>query len=266
MNGGGAGPGPVWLAVSSSLNAFRACKRFSPALTIAELKCKLELVVGSPASCMELELFGAEDEPLGTLPCATPSATPGVPNVPNATPDVPSVPIPCPQCKLELVVGSPASCMELELFGAEDEPLGTLDCDEALLGSYPVTDGCRLHVTDRSGARAGQFEDVTQVAKYEMAESDYDKRTESVRSFLRQRAWGRWDRERERQRQGQREQRRAQEAAAAAALPLGARCEVRVPGQPCRRGTVAFVGETDFKPGFWVGVRYDEPLGKHDGR
>lgn len=38
MNGGGAGPGPVWLAVSSSLNAFRACKRFSPALTIAELK------------------------------------------------------------------------------------------------------------------------------------------------------------------------------------------------------------------------------------
>ncbi|XP_072777022.1 tubulin-folding cofactor B [Taeniopygia guttata] len=206
MNGGGAGPGPVWLAVSSSLNAFRACKRFSPALTIAELKCKLELVVGSPASCMELELFGAEDEPLGTL-----------------------------------------------------------DCDEALLGSYPVTDGCRLHVTDRSGARAGQFEDVTQVAKYEMAESDYDKRTESVRSFLRQRSWGRWDRERERQRQGQREQRRAQEAAAAAALPLGARCEVRVPGQPCRRGTVAFVGETDFKPGFWVGVRYDEPLGKHDG-
>uniref|UniRef100_A0A8U8CLJ8 Uncharacterized protein n=1 Tax=Geospiza parvula TaxID=87175 RepID=A0A8U8CLJ8_GEOPR len=250
MNGGGTAPGPVWLAVSSSLNAFRACKRFSPALTIAELKCKLELVVGSPASCMELELFGAEDEPLGPL-----------------------------------------------------------DCDEALLGSYPVSDGCRVHVTDRSGARAGQFEDVSQVAKYEMAESDYDKRTESMRSFLRQRSWGRWDREREQEREREREQRRAQEAAAAAALPLGARCEVRVPGQPCRRGAIAFVGscrflspfchlfvtslsplchfffgafrrffsrcffvlcppkgETDFKPGFWVGVRYDEPLGKHDGR
>ncbi|XP_005533899.2 PREDICTED: tubulin-folding cofactor B [Pseudopodoces humilis] len=152
MNGGGAGPGPVWLAVSSSLNAFRACKRFSPALTIAELKCKLELVVGSPASCMQLELFGAQDEPLGPL-----------------------------------------------------------DCDEALLGSFPISDGCRVHVTDRSGARAGQFEDLSQVAKYEMAESDYDKRTAR------------------------------------------------------RRATIAFVGETDFKPGFWVGVRYDEPLGKHDG-
>ncbi|XP_037986440.1 tubulin-folding cofactor B-like [Motacilla alba alba] len=91
MNGGGAGPGPVWLAVSSSLNAFRACKRFSPALTIAELKCKLELVVGSPASCMELELFGAEDEPLGTLDWDTPSATPSVPSaIPSAIPSVPS--------------------------------------------------------------------------------------------------------------------------------------------------------------------------------
>ncbi|XP_050843950.1 tubulin-folding cofactor B, partial [Serinus canaria] len=159
--------------------------------------CKLELLVVSPCPTRTWSSFGTEDEPLGTLHCATPSAIPSVPNVPNATPSVPNVPAVPSQCKLELVVGSPASCMELELFGAEDEPLGTLDCDEALLGSYPVTDGCRLHVTDRSGARAGQFEDVSQVAKYEMAESDYDKRTESMRSFLRQRSWGRWDRERE---------------------------------------------------------------------
>uniref|UniRef100_A0A8V5GZ86 Uncharacterized protein n=1 Tax=Melopsittacus undulatus TaxID=13146 RepID=A0A8V5GZ86_MELUD len=169
------------------------------------------------------------------------------------------------QCKLELVVGSPASCMELELYGTDDELLGRLDCDEALLGSYELWDGCRVHVIDRSGARIGEYEDVSQVEKYEMTESDYDKRPESVRSFLRQRQWGRFDAEAAERREQQLRQRREQEAALAAALPVGTRCLVRVPGQPSRRGTVMYVGQTDFKPGHWVGVRYDEPLGKHDG-
>lgn len=54
---------------------------------------------------------------------------------------------PLPQCKLELVVGSPASCMELELYGSDDKFYSKLDQEDALLGSYPVDDGCRIHVS-----------------------------------------------------------------------------------------------------------------------
>lgn len=39
---------------------------------------------------------------------------------------------------------------------------------------------------------------------------------------------------------------------------------VEVPG--VKNNVVTFIaGTADFKPGYWVGVKYDEPLGKHDG-
>ena len=44
---------------------------------------------------------------------------------------------------------------------------------------------------------------------------------------------------------------------------LGDRCQVQ-PGD--KRGVVKYVGQAqNLGPGFWIGVQYDEPLGKHDG-
>ncbi|XP_048358086.1 tubulin-folding cofactor B [Sphaerodactylus townsendi] len=59
--------------------------------------------------------------------------------------------------------------------------------------------------------------------------------------------------------------RQTEEKTLAEAIPVGSRCEVRVVGQPNKRGTVMYAGVTEFKPGYWIGIKYDEPLGKHDG-
>ncbi|KAJ8280770.1 hypothetical protein GJAV_G00058780 [Gymnothorax javanicus] len=167
--------------------------------------------------------------------------------------------------KLEMLVGSPAAAMELQLFSTADKFLQNMEDNEALLGSYPVDDDCRIHVIDRSGAQVGEFSDLSKVEKYEMPEDAYEKRTDSVRSFLKKKKAGQYDEEKMAQREVGKAEREAEEKAAAEAIAVGSRCQVQVTGQPTKIGTVMFVGETDFKPGFWVGVKYDEPLGKNDG-
>jgi tubulin-specific chaperone B len=49
----------------------------------------------------------------------------------------------------------------------------------------------------------------------------------------------------------------------ASAISVGDRCQVNLGG---RRGTVRYVGRVEqLPPGYWVGIEYDEPVGKHDG-
>ncbi len=48
-------------------------------------------------------------------------------------------------------------------------------------------------------------------------------------------------------------------------IEVGMRCSVQITEDSEKRGIVQYVGKTDFKPGYWVGVQYDEPLGKHNG-
>lgn len=138
-----------------------------------------------------------------------------------------------------------------------------------MLGFYSVVSGQEIHIIDTdpfSLSRGGGLTDVSLVEKVRMTDEDYDKRKGTMREFIRNK--------------------RAQDpnfklipkstpssAAAAAGPPpgpetvqgieVGARCQV-MPGK--RRGAVKFVGEVEgLKPGFWVGVQFDEPLGHNDG-
>uniref|UniRef100_A0A8C3VVX0 Tubulin folding cofactor B n=1 Tax=Catagonus wagneri TaxID=51154 RepID=A0A8C3VVX0_9CETA len=45
--------------------------------------------------------------------------------------------------------------MELELYGPDDKFYGKLDQNDALLGSYPVDDGCRIHDSQISSLATG---------------------------------------------------------------------------------------------------------------
>ncbi|TRZ01912.1 hypothetical protein DNTS_028602 [Danionella cerebrum] len=167
--------------------------------------------------------------------------------------------------KLEMIVGIPHSCMELELYSTSDKFLQKLDNNEALLGSYHVDDDCRIHVTDRSGTHSGEFDDVSKVEKFEISDEAYDKRADSVRNFKKNMRLGRFNEENTAKQQETSAKKEEEEKAAADAIAVGNRCKVQVPGQPTKIGTVMFVGLADFKPGLWVGVKYDEPLGKNDG-
>ncbi|XP_028320439.1 tubulin-folding cofactor B [Gouania willdenowi] len=167
---------------------------------------------------------------------------------------------------LEMIVGAPSSFMELELFSVTDAFLLKLDNDEALLGSYPVDDNCRIHVIDKSGAQMDEFSDLSKGEKYDLSDDVYEQRTDSARTFKKKHNFGRFKEEEDiAKKKAEKAAREEEEKVAAAAISVGNRCKVQVNGQPIKLGTVMYVGTTDFKPGYWVGVKYDEPLGKNNG-
>ncbi|XP_073347459.1 tubulin-folding cofactor B [Pagrus major] len=169
------------------------------------------------------------------------------------------------KAKLEMVIGACASSMDLELFSVTDKFMQKMDDNDALLGSYAVDDDSRIHVIDRSGGKMGEFDDVSRVEKFELSADAYEKRTDSARSFMKKHRIGHFNEEEVAKKKAEQAAQREEQKAAADAISVGSRCKVQVSGQPTKLGTVMYVGTVDFKPGHWVGVKYDEPLGKHAG-
>lgn len=166
--------------------------------------------------------------------------------------------------QLELITGGSASTMKIELYTKDDQFIGTCDNDEALLGCYVTHYGMRLHVVDAFLQRK-EFEDLSKVEKFELSLEDYSKRPGTVKSFLEHNKLGKYSPEEMKQREEKKRKEEEANEIAAKAVKVGDRCEVRVPGQSVRRATVMFIGKVDFQQGLWIGIKYDEPLGKNDG-
>lgn len=169
--------------------------------------------------------------------------------------------------KLELLTGASANSMRLELRDSEGasivKPL--TDNDDARLDAYPICDGLVLHVSDPQ-LNTEEFKDLSRVQKVELSEEAYNRRNDTARAFLQKHGLGRFNEDAQERARKLEEEKARKQKEILKVIHVGNRCEVvGIPGQPRRRGTVAYIGEVDFKPGVWVGVKYDLPLGKNDG-
>ncbi|OWR46194.1 tubulin-folding cofactor B like protein [Danaus plexippus plexippus] len=166
--------------------------------------------------------------------------------------------------KLELLTGGSAVTMKLKLYDNKNNYIGDLDNDQAMIGSYPIEDGMRIHVIDNFSL-VKDFDTSDTAERFRLSEEEYEKKGDTLRSFLQRNKLGKYNEEEMNKMREQQQKEMAEEAERAAAAVVGARCEVNVPGAGPRRATVRYNGPLDGARGLWIGVQYDEPRGKNDG-
>ncbi|KRX49660.1 Tubulin-folding cofactor B [Trichinella sp. T9] len=134
--------------------------------------------------------------------------------------------------KVEMLTGIPFSCMTLQIVKPDGQKLKLFDANETLT-DLNISDGTTIHVNIKFC---------------------------TVRDFMRQNKLGKYN--------PNHEKLVPKEEMEIDLLDkqVGQRCIVKI-GDPqeWKRGKIAYIGETDFKPGLWIGVEYDEEVGKHDG-
>lgn len=162
--------------------------------------------------------------------------------------------------------GTPVEFQELVLKSG-GAVVAALNDDARPFGFYSPAHGMELHVIDtnpHSMARGGGLEDESLVKKYVMSEEDYDKREGTLRDYARkQRAINPDFKFFPKEKPERPDRPDCESKECVEHIDVGARCSI-TPG--ARRGTVAFVGEIEgLQTGYWVGVRFDEPVGKGDG-
>lgn len=147
--------------------------------------------------------------------------------------------------------------MQLELYSG-DRLVQLLNNDDALLCSTNVEDGMRIHVVDNI-----LFDQ--NVPKFELTKEQYEKRQDSLKSFLLKNQLGKYNEEELKKMEEEKKERALIEEKNIKAAIIGARCKVSSKGKPIRIGTVMYNGQLDGKKGTFIGVKFDEPLGNNDG-
>lgn len=165
-----------------------------------------------------------------------------------------------PQSKLEIITGGSAGTMQLQLFNG-DKLIAQIDDDDALLGSYPIENDMRLHVVDSFQNFVGND---SSIEKFELTDKQYDERRNTVRDYLKTHHLGKYNEEEMKALEERKQQEQAEQEKKAESINIGDRCLVTRGAR--RVGTVRYKGTFHLKPGIFIGVEFDEPLGMNDGR
>ncbi|XP_065357850.1 tubulin-folding cofactor B [Calliphora vicina] len=162
--------------------------------------------------------------------------------------------------KLQIITGGNAGTMEVHLYKGEQQMTSLAD-DTMMLGALPIEPGMRFHVKDNF---CWDLSDEP-VEKFVLPESEYDQKDNTVRSFLKRNRMGKYNEEEQQREDAKRKEKEELEKHKVDLCTVGSRCQVTVKGCPTRRGTVMYNGPLEGKTGTFIGVKYDEPLGKNDG-
>ncbi|KAI3644635.1 hypothetical protein MP228_010799 [Amoeboaphelidium protococcarum] len=158
--------------------------------------------------------------------------------------------------RLQLIVGCDSQSIELKI---DDGPLlNGSDHDAETLHALGVIDGSIIEITTPLNQR-DNFTDVSQVEKFELDDAEYDKRTDSVRNFMRVNKLGK---------HSDQKNFTASDDHSSETFNgnVDDRCQVQLTEDGLKRkGYIRYVGNVDGRQGLWIGVEYDEPVGRHDG-
>lgn len=168
--------------------------------------------------------------------------------------------------KLELMTGFESIDMKLKLLTKEKKFVCDFDDDEKMLGFYPAEDGYLLEV--KADKRVLTADEDPNFRRFELTDEEYAKKKGTIKEFKLKNKLGQFSdthQELSELKEKQAREKLEHEKKAIDNIKIGSRCQVNAPNAPTRLGTVMYKGELSNKPGFFVGIKYDEPLGKNDG-
>ncbi|KAK9248488.1 CAP Gly-rich domain-containing protein [Lipomyces tetrasporus] len=176
--------------------------------------------------------------------------------------------------RLEPVTGIPSFSQRLSVFIAHSEtpilltpPDGRAD-DDYTVGEFrnALVPFARVQVDDtRPVSSQENYVDVSGVEKFELSQEEYAKRDDTVLAWKKRNQLGRFAASSDVAKVSPRA------VLTARGIQIGQRCRVAEPSE--RRGVVRFLGSVTELPSagateddaVWVGVEFDEPVGKNDG-